>query len=270
MEIEKHVSESPPLHHIIFVLFFTIGFVMAISLIGFLIGAKTGLFLLEGLIIVPALIYVVLGKYDLKKLFRLQSVNARLILLSLVIGCGISILADGLDRLFQLFLPMPELLQKQMSESFLINSPADFIIIVVSAVLFAGVFEEMLFRGFVQKTFEKEFDVSRAIIITSAIFGMIHLNPWWLVQITFFGFFLGLLAWKSDSIIPSMIVHFINNGLSIVFINLTRESSALFFYQANIYIPLMVIAFFITMVGFKLFFSIVNLEKNISAATRER
>jgi uncharacterized protein len=261
MNSNNQINNYPPVHHIVFVVLFTIFFVLAISIVGYLVGGKTGLFLLEGLIIVPALVYVVLRKYDLKNIFRLKKVNFQIVLISIIIGFGISFIADGLDRLFQLFFSMPEIFEKQMLESFVIHSISDFAIIVLSAVVFAGVFEEMLFRGFVQKTFEKEFSVSQAILITAFIFGMIHMNPWWLVQISFFGVFLGIMAWKSDSIIPSMIVHFINNGLSIIFINLVQEND-LFFNRSEVYIAVLIVALFITFFGLNLFFKICDRSKH--------
>jgi uncharacterized protein len=261
MNSNDHINNYPPVHHVVFVVLFTIIFVMAISIVGYLVGGKTGLFLLEGLIIVPALVYVVLRKYDLKNIFRLKKVNFQIVIISIIIGFGISFIADGLDRLFQLFFPMPEIFEKQMLESFVIHSISDFVIIVLSAVVFAGVFEEMLFRGFVQKTFEKEFSVTQAILITAFIFGLIHMNPWWLVQISFFGVFLGIMAWKSDSIIPSMIVHFINNGLSIIFINLVQEND-LFSNRSEIYIVVLILALFITFFGLKTFLKIYDKSKH--------
>jgi len=132
----------------------------------------------------------------------------------------------------------------------------DFVIIFVSAVIFAGLFEEMLFRGFVQKTFEKEFNVTQAILITALIFGMMHLNPWWLVQISLFGIFLGIMAWKSNSIIPSMIVHFINNGLSLVLMNTGQENYDWYLYKNQVYIPIILVAIVFTFFGFRLFYKI--------------
>ena len=260
MNINNKIENYPPVHHVIFVVLFTIIFVFAISIIGYLVGGKTGLFLLEGLIIVPAFVYVVLRKYDLKNIFRLKRVNFQIVLISIFVGFGISFIADGLDRLFQLFFPMPEIFEDQMLESFAIHSVSDFVIIVLSAVVFAGIFEEMLFRGFVQKSFEKEFSITQAILIAAFIFGMIHMNPWWLVQISFFGIFLGIMAWKSDSIIPSMIVHFINNGLSIIFINSIQEND-LFFNRGEVYIAVLIVAIFITFFGLNMFFKICDKSK---------
>ena len=256
MDSENRINNFPPAHHIIAIVFFTIVFISVISIIGFVLGGKTALFLTEGLIIVPALVYSIYYKYDLKNIFRLRKVNVQLIIISIFIGLAISVVSDGLDRLFQLFLPMPEIFEKQLVESLKINSMFDFVIIFLSAVIFAGLFEEMLFRGFVQKTFENEFNITQAILITAFIFGMIHLNPWWLVQISFFGIFLGIMAWKSDSIIPSMIVHFINNGLSLIFINSGQESYDWYLYKNQVYIPIILAAIVVTFFGFRLFFKI--------------
>ena len=58
MNSNNQWENYPPVHHVIFVVLFTIIFVLAISVVGYLVGGKTGLFLLEALIIVPAFIYL--------------------------------------------------------------------------------------------------------------------------------------------------------------------------------------------------------------------
>ena len=50
-----------------------------------------------------------------------------------------------------------------------------------------------------------------AIVISALIFGVIHLNP---VQIVFgalYGLLLGWLAWRTGSLLPSIVVHVANN-----------------------------------------------------------
>jgi len=256
MDSQTQLNNFPPPHHVIFIIIFSIVFVTGIGVLGFFLGGKTALFLVEGLIIVPAFIYSIYFNYDLKNIFRLKKISLQLIFVSIIIGFGIAVISDGLDRLFQIFLPMPEIFEKQLMESLKINSVSEFIIIFLSAVIFAGLFEEMLFRGFVQTTFEKTFNITPAILITAIVFGMIHMNPWWLIQISFLGIFLGIMAWKSESIFPSMIVHFINNGLSLIFINSMEESYHWYLNKEQVYIPIIVVSVVVTVFGFWLFFKI--------------
>lgn len=79
--------------------------------------------------------------------------------------------------------------------------------------LLAAVSEELLFRSVIQKALVKIFKNAHvAIIVTAFVFSAFHMD--------FFGFFprfilgvmLGYMFWMSGSIIPSMLMHFVNNA----------------------------------------------------------
>lgn len=91
---------------------------------------------------------------------------------------------------------------------------ASFVIFVVAVV--PAICEEVLFRGFVQKSFEQKFKPFFSIFITSLFFGLYHFNPYGLVALISLGFYFGYAAYKSDSILIPMILHFINNFLAVM------------------------------------------------------
>ncbi len=184
------------------------------------------LFFLESLLIVPAILFVKMRGYSYKNVFRLNPVPWHIIVYSIVIGLGVTILADELDRLVMIIFPWPEGVLDQIMEQFKIQSTGDFIIIFSTTVLMAAILEELLFRGLVQVSFENTFDVTRAIMLTALVFAIFHLIPWWTIQYIFIGIFLGVIAWKTDSIYPAMIVHGINNGAALVFNNLSEETTS--------------------------------------------
>jgi hypothetical protein len=67
------------------------------------------------------------------------------------------------------------------------------------------------------------FAAGHAIFFSALIFAIVHLNPWWMMQILVLGVILGLLAWRSNSIIPGILVHSINNGLALLMLNIKPE-----------------------------------------------
>ncbi|OQX86916.1 hypothetical protein B6D60_05145 [candidate division KSB1 bacterium 4484_87] len=252
---ELETSPSfPPIRDVIVILLLTLMLTFFSALLGALLGMKTGLFLTEAVIIIPALVYVLYYKFPLKALFRLRSVSLPLIGISVILGIGLSVLVDEFDRLFQLILPMPEILKEMMEKSLVINSLGDLLIIGFSAVILASVLEELLFRGFVQISFEKTFDVTRGVMATAILFAVAHLNPWWTVQFTFFGIFLGVMAWKSNSVIPSIIVHFINNGIALGYSNVPPEKLTWYAGEAHVQIPILILAILSTYFGMKYFY----------------
>jgi membrane protease YdiL (CAAX protease family) len=95
--------------------------------------------------------------------------------------------------------------------SFIPTLPLKWIVVIVSAVS-AGVCEETGFRGYMQCPIEKRHGAMIAILISTILFTLIHLNKSWslagMVPIVFgAGLLLGLLAWSSQSLIPSIIGH---------------------------------------------------------------
>jgi len=86
---------------------------------------------------------------------------------------------------------------------------------LILTAVFPSVFEEITHRGLLIRGY-KSLGYIKAIIYSSIMFGLMHS----FIQQTFYAFFigllLGLLTIFSKSIWPAMIVHFMNNGLSVL------------------------------------------------------
>ena len=55
----------------------------------------------------------------------------------------------------------------------------------------------------------------KAVLISGLMFGLIHLNVGQFFYATIIGFVLAIITLYSQSIVPAMIVHFLNNGISV-------------------------------------------------------
>ena len=174
-----------------------------------------------GLIIIP-LIYVRRKKFSITRIFRWKKIPVHIILWSIVIGLSISIIGDELDRLMTIIIPAPDFLA-EIAEALRINSLADFLILSSGAVLAAAFVEESIIRGFLQISLEKYQDVTRAVIYASLAWTIIHGMLYWAIQIFLLGIILGLLAWRSNSIFPSVIGHAINNAAALIFYNVDQQ-----------------------------------------------
>lgn len=86
----------------------------------------------------------------------------------------------------------------------------------LSAIL-PGFCEEILHRGLMLHAGKKCGNTKFCLIISSILFGLIHLNIGQFFYASILGFFIGYIAIVTNSIFPAMIVHFMNNGLSIYF-----------------------------------------------------
>lgn len=91
---------------------------------------------------------------------------------------------------------------------------ASFVIFIIAVI--PALCEETLFRGLVQKSFERKLRPFWSIFITSLFFGLYHFNPYGLVALFLLGAYFGYAAYVSDSIFVTMILHFLNNLVAIL------------------------------------------------------
>ncbi len=92
----------------------------------------------------------------------------------------------------------------------------EFIRAIIIGALIPSVSEELLFRGFLQRSLEVKLSPFWAITISSIIFGFIHFNPINLVPLIVIGILLGYIAYVTRSIVLPIIIHFINNSIAII------------------------------------------------------
>ena len=78
-----------------------------------------------------------------------------------------------------------------------------------------GIFEEFLHRGVLLKGYSKEVGFRRAIIYSSILFGLMHLNVGQVFYAIIIGGLIAITAIVSNSIYPAMIVHFMNNAINV-------------------------------------------------------
>ncbi|MCD6116925.1 CPBP family intramembrane metalloprotease [bacterium] len=224
---------------------------------------KVKILLMETLIIVPALLFIIKRKGSIKNNFRLKSVNYKILLSSLFIGGGISVLIDELDRLIQIVLPYNLQIMQKITEFMKINSVSDLIILVLAVAVVAPITEEALFRGFLQQRLEAATDVTRGILLTSLVFGFIHFNPWAFVQIIIIGVFFGVAAQRSGSIAGTVVMHSFNNSLALLFANERPEQITWYLKGGHVRPVILICCLFITAAGFKYFYKFTN-QKEVS------
>ena len=82
--------------------------------------------------------------------------------------------------------------------------------------LLPGIAEEILFRGYVQRRFVDRWGPAAGIAVTSIIFGLFHVTPHGIALATIIGVWLGVLAYRTGSIVPGILCHAaINSGWNV-------------------------------------------------------
>lgn len=198
---------------------FTILAVMGAGMLALDALGKITLVLSEVAILVPALVFTRVTGHSSRALFRLHPIGGRTVACSVIVGLSLPMVANAVDTALESRFPMPESLKQAMEAMLNIHGPGDLVWVVAGLVIGAAVCEELFFRGFLQSTLEWRHGPFRAIILASLTFGLVHINPWWFASILLAGVVCGLLAYTSGSVYPGIIVHGMNNGLSLVILN---------------------------------------------------
>ncbi len=91
---------------------------------------------------------------------------------------------------------------------------------IIATAFFPAFLEELTMRGMVMGMLRKKGD-GFAIVCSAFIFGIMHANFEQIVFAFFVGLILGYITVKSGSIWPAIVVHFLNNLISVAFSYLT-------------------------------------------------
>lgn len=118
-------------------------------------------------------------------------------------------------------IPLPEYMsdlqisQYQMIEDFL-TSDGILLFGLLNIALVPSICEELLFRGYILRSFEKSWGAVTAVVVSGIIFGMFHIQLGNLLPLATLGIVLGLMTWLSGALWPAVVAHFINNGAAVL------------------------------------------------------
>lgn len=90
---------------------------------------------------------------------------------------------------------------------------------IISVVILAPIMEELLFRGIILNRALSKGSILRAIIISSFLFGFVHLNIIQGINAFVCGIVIAYLYVKTKSLWPCIIAHMFNNAISCIMMN---------------------------------------------------
>jgi membrane protease YdiL (CAAX protease family) len=78
-----------------------------------------------------------------------------------------------------------------------------------------SVCEEILFRGYILRNFERSMNVWVAIVLSGLIFGIFHIRLTQFIPLALLGMLLAWMTIQTRSLWPAVVAHFVNNGGSV-------------------------------------------------------
>ena len=172
------------------------------------------------LFLVPLFLIIKLFKKKPKQVFNdfyYKKISLKAILICFAIGFLMFFLNLIIATFFSSILSMFGYSSYSSGSGTSYDTFGKFIFGVVFVALLPALNEEFLHRGLLMRNIGSEMNYKSAIIISSVCFGLMHLNIEQVFYAIILGLIIGFVGAISDSIIPCMILHFMNNFLSVYF-----------------------------------------------------
>ena len=166
------------------------------------------------IIALPVFLVLLISKNDIKKTLHLQGTDFRNFIIPLLAAIPVMIVAALISQVTNLIYPIPESYLKALEKLVQMSEIPFWQNLLMIAVL-PGICEELLFRGFIIRGFEKRGFWS-AIIITAFLFAVLHLDPFRFLPVMMIGIWLGYLLLKTQSLYVPMLAHAANNSLAVL------------------------------------------------------
>lgn len=203
----------PELSDVWFVLVLTMMLVLyAGSMLQIKFGLK-GVFGTQMILLLVPLLIIWYTRKDIRQTYAFQQTKASGFVggLFIILGmfCINLVLSTGMIKLFpqsagNIMTAFAELMDGSFLEAF-------FVIAVTPAIC-----EEMLFRGIVFQTMKKKYRITSAILAVGVLFGAYHMSLVKFLPTGLLGIVLCYTVYVTGSIYPAMLMHFVNNGLSVI------------------------------------------------------
>ena len=158
-----------------------------------------------------AVVCVKLNRLPIKQTMRLNWPGWESILLSLVAAPGLWMIGVVLNVITSLIMGYTTPTPPQMFPTNLWESLG----FIFTAVIIAPICEELMFRGYVQRAYDRGKPFI-GMVIGGCIFAAYHMQFQGLFALLPVAFALGYFAWRTESVIPGMVLHAAYNSIATV------------------------------------------------------
>jgi membrane protease YdiL (CAAX protease family) len=245
----------------IFIVYFLLGIPLMIpfGIIKMSIHASGDFYIYPKIIIYLIVLFLMmrsvnLSGYKLIDSFKLFSIPKTIILPLILIALGFSFFNTILDPYVRYI--FNHIFSTDI-KSYAVTEPQHLWVwpgFFIFSVIVAPLFEELTDRGLLMTSFQHKFGYKKAIIISAALFGLMHFHPSYSITMAFMALFFGYVVYKTKSILSGIIMHSTNNILATTLRALgikgishyLPQNDILFLWLIDITISLLSIAMIIT------------------------
>ena len=164
---------------------------------------------------VPPLIMALILTSSFRTTLKLTWPNWRFLGAAIALGFALQPLAlTLLSQLDRFFPPLPPGAERVMAA--MQDEAVPFWLSLAAFAFAPAICEELAFRGFILSGLQRSGRTWVPIVISAVLFGVIHLIPKQQFNATLLGLVIGLLAVRSQSLLPGVLFHAIFNGTQVL------------------------------------------------------
>ena len=199
------------------IILYAFGLVMLIY-VGSLVQLKfgfSGIIMTQLMIIGLPLLFAYYIKSDFKKVFSFKLPSIRHMVASFCLWVGTYMGSMIITQIVLYIFPQNMEVVEGLN-NVLLSEDNIFISLLIIAVM-PAICEEVFFRGFILTSFRNnKKTIVGAVIGSGILFGLMHMDFIRIIPTSLLGISFAYVVCKSDSIITSMFMHFLNNGFALV------------------------------------------------------
>jgi sodium transport system permease protein len=168
-----------------------------------------------GLILLPCLLLAILLTKNPRRALRIHRVQWSHVIAAVLIGFSLHPTYQVLGgAIVQVYPISPEAMKAiAQFQATLLQQDLWWILLLVAVL--PAICEELAFRGFIFGGLLRQQGIVRALVVSSILFGLTHAVLQQSISACVMGLVLGLIAWRTGGVLCTILVHMINNGLTL-------------------------------------------------------
>ena len=165
---------------------------------------------------IPGVIYLASSKFRIGEAFKKTYVPVTLLIPLIFIAMGLAMVANNAAQIFDNNISIFGLKNSASMTNDAVLNPFETFLYLFAVSAVPALAEEFAFRGILMGRLRK-YGNCFAIVVSAVMFGAMHGNTTQIVFAFILGLVFGYIDVITDSILPSIIVHFINNFYAVTF-----------------------------------------------------
>jgi len=168
------------------------------------------------LVLAPCLIWTRLARVRVQSAFSLYRPPAIAWLGAALVGAGGWAVASSVGWAQQIVLPTPREMYEAMRAMLFPDPLRPLLLDLVVLALAPAICEEILFRGALFGSLRPRIGTAWSVVLTGFLFGAFHMSLHRFLPTAVLGMMLAVIAARTGSVLPGMLIHFIHNTIVIV------------------------------------------------------